>query len=214
MEAAFLRRLPGKLTNAPMPNPAKALLVAPIRFFLRSTAGVRESGRRIHAHAALAAQLNQPLPASTVVLGRAQVYGTGNIRFGKDALLYPDLHLETQEEASILLGDGVVLSRGVHLVAMAGMVIGRGSMIGEYASLRDANHIRVAGTPIRDAGHSARPIVLGEEVWIGRGVTVLGGVTIGDHATVGANAVVTRDVPAGAIVAGVPATAIRTRQTV
>jgi len=196
-----------------MPNPAKALLVAPIRLFLRATAGLRESTRRLHAHAALAAQLNQPLPPSTVVLGHTLVYGTGNIRFGVDALLYPDLHLETQELASITLGDGVVLSRGVHLVAMTGIVIGRGSMIGEYSSLRDANHLRVAGTPIRDAGHSARPIVLGEEVWIGRGVTVLGGVTIGDHATVGANAVVTRDVPAGAIVAGVPATPIRTKQT-
>jgi acetyltransferase-like isoleucine patch superfamily enzyme len=183
----------------------KSLLSAPLTLFLRATTGMRESIRRLRAHASLASRLKFPLPSSVVVLGRVLVYGTGAVRFGDDTLLYPDLHLETQEAAVISFGDGVVISRGVHLVAMEGITVGSGSMIGEYSSIRDANHRREQGIPIRDAGHSARPIVIGNEVWIGRGVTVLAGVTIGDGATVGANAVVTRDVAAGAVVGGVPA---------
>lgn len=190
---------------------AKSLLTKPLRAMLRATAGVRESTRRLYAHASLASEVIYELPTSVVVLGLARVYGTGSIRFGGDTLLYPGLHLETQGAATISLGPSVVISRGVHLVAMSGITIGEGAMIGEYTSVRDANHQRQDGMPIRDAGYTAEPIVIGKEVWIGRGVTVLGGVTIGDGATVGANAVVTRDVQAGAVVAGIPAAAIRKR---
>ena len=190
------------------------ILVSPLRIALRLTSGLNERLRRLYGHAALGAQLNTSLPATVVVLGRAWVYGTGGIQFGENTLLYPDLHLETRDRAQIKLGDGVVLSRGVHLVAMAGITIGKGVMIGEYTSIRDANHRRERGIPIRDAGHTAKPIMIGDEVWIGRGVTILGGVTIGDGATVGANAVVTRDVVAGTTVAGVPARPISVKPVV
>jgi acetyltransferase-like isoleucine patch superfamily enzyme len=188
-----------------MSSSLKPLLVAPLRVMLRLTSGLRESWTRLRSHAALAAQLHQPLPSSVVVLGSIAVHGTANVLIGRDALLYPGLYLETQSPATITLGNSVVLSRGVHLVAMAGITLGDGCMVGEYASIRDANHVRVEGEPLRDSGHTAQPVVLGKQVWVGRGVTILGGVTIGDHATIGANAVVTHDVPANAVVGGVPA---------
>ena len=187
----------------------KIALAAPLVLFRRLLPRLFEDWRRINAFAALQARLTVPLPPSAVVLGHADVYGTGRVRFGEGLLIYPNQFLETRGEAEIVLGDRVVLSSGVHLVAYAGIYIGRGTMIGEYTSIRDANHTREEGYTIRDSAHDAKPIVIGSEVWIGRGVTVLSGVTIGDGATIGANAVVTRDVPPGVTVAGVPAVPIR-----
>jgi len=167
----------------------------------RSVSGMR----RLWAHARLSSELRFPVDASVVVLGVPEVHGTGRVRLGRNLYLYRDLYLETQGDGEIDIASGVVISRGVHLVAFARVEVGAGSMIGEYASIRDANHRFGCQDSLRQSGHTARPIRIGANVWIGRGVTVLGGVSIEDGAVVGANAVVTRDVPAGSVVAGVPA---------
>jgi acetyltransferase-like isoleucine patch superfamily enzyme len=191
----------------------KSSITALLSSYYHATAGLRQDIVRMRSHALLASHMTGRLDPSVVVLGPAEVHGTGAIRVGSGVLLYPGLYLETRENGSIEIGDNAVLSRGVHLVSRAGIVIGRGTMIGEYSSIRDANHTREQGLAIRDSGHTAKPIAIGSEVWIGRGVTVLGGVTIGDGATVGANAVVTRDVPPGVTVVGVPARVAGASQT-
>lgn len=184
-----------------------ATSLAPLAWLDRRVA---EPARRLWAFARLQAQLGR-LDPSTVVLGLPRVRGTARVQLGARLHLYPDLVLETQAMGRIQVGDGVVLSDGVHLVAFDRIDIGAGSMIGEYTSVRDANH-RIGGVaPLREAGHVAQPVHIGREVWIGRGVTVLPGVTIGDRAVVGAGAVVTHDVPTGAVVAGVPARPLQAR---
>ena len=161
--------------------------------------------RRAWAHARLSARIDGTVDPSVVVLGCPEIHGTGRISMGRNLYLYRELYLETKDSGTISIGNDVVISRGTHIVAFAGITIGDGSMIGEYASLRDANHKFGDGESLRYSGHSARPIEIGKNVWIGRGVTVLAGVRIGDNAVIGANAVVTRDVPSGLVVAGVPA---------
>lgn len=71
-----------------------------------------------------------------------------------------------------------------------------------------------AGHPLdpaqRNAGlEYAKPITVGNNVWIGMGVQVLPGVTIGDNAVIGAGSVVTKDIPAGMLAYGVPCRPIR-----
>lgn len=145
------------------------------------------------------------LSTDTVVLGPVEIHGSRRIKTGRGLYLYRDLYFETVGHAEIDIGNRVVMSRGVHLVAFAGIRIGAGTMIGEYASIRDANHQYRDTRDLRDAPHDARPVSIGSNVWIGRGAIVLPGVHIGDRAVIGANAVVTRDVAPGIVVAGVPA---------
>jgi acetyltransferase-like isoleucine patch superfamily enzyme len=165
--------------------------------------------RRLWSYALLRSQL-PGAPLSVVCEGPVELHGTRQVRLGENLYVYPAQYWETRESGQLTIGDGVVLSRGVHLVAYAGVTLGAGTMVGEYASIRDANHRRDQGD-IRHSGHEAKPVVIGRQVWIGRGACVLSGVSIGDNAVVAANAVVTRDVPAGAVVAGVPARPIQRR---
>ncbi|MFN0244247.1 MAG: acyltransferase [Planctomycetota bacterium] len=169
-----------------------------------------EPWSRAWAHARLSQKLGYAIDPSVVLLGLPEVHGTRRIDLGRELYLYRELYLETQEQGAIWIGDGCVISRGVHIVAFRNIAIGPGSMIGEYASLRDANHRLDLDRPVRTSGHDAAPITIGREVWIGRGAVILPGVAIGDRAVVGANAVVTKDVPARTVVAGVPAKVLRT----
>jgi acetyltransferase-like isoleucine patch superfamily enzyme len=186
----------------------KSMLATAMSPLLR--AGGQLDGRwgRFWSFARLRAQVGK-LDPSIVVLGMPELHGTRRIDFGSGLHLYRDLHLETQEHGVIRIGSGAVLSRGVHVVAFHGIDIGEGTIVGEYASLRDANHRFGPGIAPRHSGHQGKAIHVGRNVWIGRGVTVLPGVTIGDGAVIGANAVVTHDVPPDAVVAGIPARPIR-----
>jgi acetyltransferase-like isoleucine patch superfamily enzyme len=156
--------------------------------------------------ARLRESLDTPLHASNVVLGTVSVEGTANIRIGRNARIYPGVVLETQGAGRIVIGDNVVLSRGVHIVAFDAVTLGDNCMLGEYASLRDADH-KKSQHSMRKSGHDCAAIRLGSNVWVGRAACVLKGVHIGANTIIGANAVVTRDVASSSCAVGVPARA-------
>ena len=171
---------------------------------LTRTLGARWIALWSFAH--LRARLTTPLHASNVILGTVAVEGTANIRMGRNARIYPGVLLETQGAGCIVIGDHVVLSRGVHIVAFDSVILGDHCMVGEYASLRDADHQK-SQVSMRDSGHLCAPIRLDRNVWVGRAACILKGVQIGANSIVGANAVVTRDVPSSSCAVGVPARA-------
>jgi acetyltransferase-like isoleucine patch superfamily enzyme len=91
--------------------------------------------------------------------------------------------------------------------------IGRQCVIADRAMFIDFDHgVVEVDRPIRQQGIYKRDVIVGSNVWIGYGACVLRGVSVGDNSIVGTNSVVTKDVPANAVVAGIPARIIRMRE--
>jgi len=151
------------------------------------------------------------VPLDNQFLGLIDLDGTRVVRFGRNCRIYRRVRLETHAAGAIAIADNVVISPGSVIVAHQRVTIGAYTIIGEYVSIRDSDHGMAFGEPMRLQPNAAAPIVIGDDVWIGRGAAILKGVTIGSGAVIGANSVVTHDVPAMAIVAGAPARILRYR---
>jgi acetyltransferase-like isoleucine patch superfamily enzyme len=107
---------------------------------------------------------------------------------------------------NLAIGKRVFLNSGCKFQDQGGIVIGDDCLIGHNTVMATLNHDLA---PSRRADMHPAPIRLGRNVWIGSNVTILAGVTIGDNAVVAAASVVTRDVPADAVVVGSPARVAR-----
>ncbi|MCZ2404506.1 sugar O-acetyltransferase [Paenarthrobacter sp. Z7-10] len=108
---------------------------------------------------------------------------------------------------NIRFGADVFVNSGCRFQDQGGIEIGDGSFIGHNAVITTLTHDML---PSRRADMHPARVVIGRGAWFGANVTVLAGVTIGDEAVVDAGAVVTKDVPARAVVVGVPAKQVGT----
>ncbi len=155
--------------------------------------------------------------------------GSG-IRIGAFSRLY------IEDGGHLFLGDGVQLGRDTHIQTSGKVRIGAGTGLNDGARInghvdigrhcaigpnlnvssgehqfRSAEPWKLIATQHSTFGPEGRPVTIGDDCWIGTHVVILPGITIGRGAIVGANAVVTKDVPAYTIVAGVPARQIGER---
>jgi acetyltransferase-like isoleucine patch superfamily enzyme len=134
--------------------------------------------------------------------GRPVVIGSG-CSIAADAFLH----------GPITLADGVSINARASLDGGArGIVLGRGTRVASGAVLYAFDHGLDPDRDIRDQPVTSRGIVVGEDVWIGANAGVTDGVAVGDHAVVAMGAVVTKDVPAWAMVGGVPARVLGDRR--
>jgi acetyltransferase-like isoleucine patch superfamily enzyme len=208
VEAADVRRPPAPLRGGPlallrfmrrngMLNPSYGLLVARLlrRRYLSSY------GRRLKLDG-----LAFICPGVVLEIGPG-----GMVELGRWSWLGHGTKVRCHEGV-VSIGAKTVLGQECTISAYRGISIGRECVIADRVMLIDFDHgVVEVDRPIRLQGIYKREVHVGNNVWIGYGACVLRGVTVGDNAIIGTNAVVTKDVPANAVVGGVPARVIRMR---
>ncbi|GAB3285048.1 sugar O-acetyltransferase [Kineosporia babensis] len=132
----------------------------------------------------------------------ASVLGT----LGADVAVRPPLFVDYGE--NIHIGARTFINMNLTALDVAEIRIGEDCQLGPNVQLLTPTH-PIEPQPRRDKLEAARPITIGDNVWLGGGVIVCPGVSIGDNSVIGAGAVVTRDIPANVVAVGNPARVIR-----
>lgn len=134
---------------------------------------------------------------------------TSILTLGKGSRIVVKSSFDFYYGADVQLFDGAELKLGDSFInsdckvrCHKSITIGDGCAISHDFTVMDSNAHKL------DGSRGTAPVTIGDHVWIGTRVTVLPGVNIGDGAVVAAGALVTKDVPAGALVGGVPAKVI------
>lgn len=150
--------------------------------------------------------------------------GTKYLHIGKNFYAHSNLWIEAIPEykgqiftPSITIGDNVSMGDAVHISCNTKIYIGNHVLFGSNVFVGDHQHGNYHGNnqtnptqpPAQRPLSQVGGIKIDEHVWIGNNVTIVGAVTIGTGAIVAANSVVTHDVPASTMVAGVPAKQIK-----
>jgi acetyltransferase-like isoleucine patch superfamily enzyme len=148
-------------------------------------------------------------------LGRGlelQIARGAEIEFGRFVWIGDGTKLRCHE-GRIEIGEKTVMGQECTISAYQRVRIGQQCVIADRAMFIDFDHgVVEVERPIRSQGIYKRDVVVGSNVWIGYGACILRGVNVGDNSIVGTNSVVTKDVPANAVVAGIPARVIRMRE--
>ncbi len=152
-------------------------------------------------------------PHITIVGGHGKV-GRG-ITIGDGCTIYDYCVLVTDDytpRCGIELGAGSSLNYGTQISGIGGVTIGKGCLLGPGIKIVGANHrFDDPDRSIREQGNEYAEVVIEDGAWLAANVVVVPGVRIGRGAVIAAGAVVTEDVPAGMIAAGVPARIIGAR---
>jgi acetyltransferase-like isoleucine patch superfamily enzyme len=141
-----------------------------------------------------------------------QIAKRATVRFGRFSWIGDGTKIRCHEGV-VEIGEKTVMGQECTISAYKRVRIGEQCVIADRAMFIDFDHgVVEVERPIRLQGIYKRDCIVGSNVWIGYGACFLRGIRVGDNAIVGTNSVVTKDVPANAVVGGVPAKVIRMRE--
>jgi acetyltransferase-like isoleucine patch superfamily enzyme len=130
-----------------------------------------------------------------------EIMGT---RIDESTTIFPPFYINFGRFTA--LGKNVFINHACSFLDIGGITIEDNVMIGPRVNITSETH------PLNSADREAlipKPVIIRRNAWIGAGATILPGVTIGENAVVAAGAVVSRDVPANTVVAGIPAKVVK-----
>lgn len=136
-----------------------------------------------------------------------EIIGNGKIVISNFMMSRGPLYLKSVDGGELLIGEGVFFNHNCSITCANKIVIGNHCMFANNLVIIDHDH-KIGPEGVTSALVS-KPIIIEDRVWCGANVTITKGVHIGKGAVVAAGAVVTKDVPKGAVVVGVPAKQIR-----
>jgi acetyltransferase-like isoleucine patch superfamily enzyme len=140
-----------------------------------------------------------------------QIAKGAEVRFGRFTWIGDGTKIRSHE-GIVEIGDKTVLGQEVTISSYKRVSIGEQCVIADRAMFIDFDHgVVEVERPIRVQGIYSRPVEIGANCWIGYNACFLRGIRVGDNSIVGTNSVVTKDVPANAVVGGIPAKVIRMR---
>ncbi len=141
-----------------------------------------------------------------------QIARGAEVRFGRFVWIGDGSKIRCHE-GEVEIGAKTVIGQECTISAYQQVRIGEECVIADRAMFIDFDHgVVEVERPIRLQGIYMRDVEVGSNVWIGYGACILRGVRVGDNSIVGTNSVVTKDVPANAVVAGIPARIVRMRE--
>jgi acetyltransferase-like isoleucine patch superfamily enzyme len=206
--AGALRRAPEPLHGGP---------AAVVRFMRANNMLNRHYARLLARYALLKLRHGKRLRTDGICFVCAGVkleIGRGaTLRIGRWAWIGHGTKIRVHE-GEVSIGAKTVMGQECTISAYQHVEIGRECIVADRVMMIDFDHGTVeVERPIREQGIYKRDVRIGHNVWIGYGACILRGVVVGDNAIVGTSAVVTKEVPENAVVAGIPARVIRMRET-
>lgn len=144
---------------------------------------------------------------------RVRIKNPQRVAIGPRAGIRPYAYLKaTGSAGTISIGAGSGVGEYCVINAVERIEIGSDVLIAPGCHITDANHGIAPGVPIMRQERMTAPVSIGDDVWVGAGAKILSGVRVGSGAVIAAGAVVREDVPAMAIVGGVPARVLKWRE--